>query len=288
MQKLDFTPLIIIGPGRSGTNMLRDIITDIKGFETWDCDEVNPIWRYGNKDYKNDELTKDLLTIAIKNYIRKRFVKIYKDTNAQFVVEKTCANSLRLAFVKEVFPEAKFIIINRDGRDVVPSAMKRWNASFELKYTLKKLRYVPFRDLFYYIYKFGANRVKKTVKPNEALSFWGPIYKGIKEDTQELPLLELCANQWKACSESILSQKNEIPKENLLNFHYEEFVNNPVSQIKRLEGFLNIKIDNITDLVKGVTNKSVGNHKREITAQDQKLLDIRLGDTLIKLGYAVN
>ena len=55
-QTLPFTPLIIIGAGRSGTNILRDTLTSLSGFETWPCDEINPIWRHGNLFWPDDEI----------------------------------------------------------------------------------------------------------------------------------------------------------------------------------------------------------------------------------------
>ena len=44
--KNKFTPVIIIGAPRSGTNMLRDILTNFEGIETWPCDEINYIWTW--------------------------------------------------------------------------------------------------------------------------------------------------------------------------------------------------------------------------------------------------
>ena len=45
-----FTPVIVVGTGRSGTNMLRDALCVLPGFDTWPCDEGNYIWRHGNRD----------------------------------------------------------------------------------------------------------------------------------------------------------------------------------------------------------------------------------------------
>ena len=39
---------MIIGAARSGTNMLRDVLTSLDGVDTWPCDEINYIWRHGN------------------------------------------------------------------------------------------------------------------------------------------------------------------------------------------------------------------------------------------------
>jgi len=284
---MDYTPVIIIGAGRSGTNMLRDIITSIPKFKTWDCDEINPIWRYGNRDLETDVLLPSHVTVKNKSYIRKSFQKLKNNTQADFIVEKTCANSLRLSYVYEIFPEAKFIIINRDGRDVAPSAMKRWNSSFDLKYTLKKLRYVPLKDFVYYISKFGKNRIKKYISKEESLSFWGPVYEGITKDVKVLSLAELCAKQWKVCVEKIMADRDSIPDNQIFDLRYEDFVDKPVEHLKDLSNFFKINLtDNqITDLVKNVSKKSIGLHKKVFSEDELKKINVLLKDTLFKLNY---
>lgn len=284
---MKYTPVIIIGAGRSGTNMLRDIITNIPSFTTWDCDEINPIWRYGNKTHETDELLPKHATSKTKNYIRKRFNQLHKQNNTKFVVEKTCANSLRLAYVYEIFPEAKFIIINRDGRDVVPSAMKRWESSLDIKYTLKKLRYVPYIDLGYYLFKFGTNRLRRIINKKANLSFWGPIYEGLNDDVKNVSLQELCAKQWQKCAEKTLEDRTKIPKQNILDVKYESFVNNPKEELKRILDFFKTDLSDseIEELTKNVSNKSVGSHLRIFSKKDINKLNTILKQTLNKLNY---
>ncbi|WP_298418036.1 sulfotransferase [uncultured Kordia sp.] len=284
---MNYTPVIIIGAGRSGTNMLRDIITSIPKFETWDCDEINPIWRYGNRDFETDVLLPEHASEKTKKYIRKRFQQLQKSTKADFVVEKTCANSLRLGFVYEIFPEAKYIIINRDGRDVVPSAMKRWGSSFELKYTLKKLRYVPWIDFTYHVWKFGKNRIKKFFTKTESLSFWGPVYKGIDKDVANHSLMEVCAKQWQTCAEHTIKDRVSVPAENIFDVKYEEFVTNPVKAMEELASFFNITMtkEQVKDLVKNVSSRSIGTHKKSFSVEEQALLNTMLTETLVKLNY---
>lgn len=281
------TPIIIIGSGRSGTNMLRDIITSIDGFETWDCDEINPIWRYGNREYPTDELPVENATPRVKKFIRSKFEQLQKNTKAEYVVEKTCANSLRLNYVYEIFPDAKYVIINRDGRDVVPSAMKRWVSSFELSYTLKKLRYVPLKDLFYYVSRFGMNRVKKIFSKEASLSFWGPLYQGIDKDVASLTLMEVCANQWKHCAENTLQHRKRISKDQIFDITYESFVARPEEEMKRLLGFFGTSLseDKIKELVTNVSTKSVGSHKKKFSEEELATLEQITLPTLKKLGY---
>ena len=284
---MNYTPVIIIGAGRSGTNMLRDIITSIPSFETWDCDEINPIWRYGNQNFPTDELKPENASPKIINYITGRFHKIHRQTGAEFIVEKTCANSLRLAYIYRIFPNAKYIIINRDGRDVVTSAMKRWTSSFDFKYTVKKLRYVPLIDLPFYISKFGFNRIKRIFSKTESLSFWGPVYRGLEEQVKKDSLMEVCAKQWQECTESTLRDIHLIPEQNCFNINYEVFVKNPISEMTRLISFFKIDLseDDKKELTKNVSSKSVGTYKKTFSNQETKTIINIIAPTLKKLGY---
>jgi len=53
-------PIIIVGAGRSGTNMLRDLLAQLPEFSTWPCDEINYIWRHGNRGFETDEFTREM------------------------------------------------------------------------------------------------------------------------------------------------------------------------------------------------------------------------------------
>lgn len=124
MEQLPFHPLVIIGAGRSGTNVLRDTLVRLDGFATWPCDEINPIWRHGNLGYPDDQIPASRATPAVRQFIRKAFLRIWQEqSRPDFVVEKTCANALRVPFVSAVLPEARFIHIVRDGYD---PAFPKW------------------------------------------------------------------------------------------------------------------------------------------------------------------
>src|SRR5699024_12209800 len=118
-------PVVIIGAPRSGTNMLRDVLCSLDHVATWPCDEINYIWRHGNLRYPSDELPPKRATVPVRRYIRRQFDWVMRRYGVRYVVEKTCANSLRVPFVDAVVPEAKYVFIRRDGLDAVGSAMGR-------------------------------------------------------------------------------------------------------------------------------------------------------------------
>ena len=127
--------------------MLRDVLCGLDGLETWPCDEINPIWRHKNRDRGTDALMPSDATDEVIAYIRKAFEQQQRRVGSQVLVEKTCANTLRVPFVHAVFPHARFLCIVRDGREAALSAAERWTAPMDLTYTLRKLRYAPRSDV---------------------------------------------------------------------------------------------------------------------------------------------
>jgi len=279
MQEIKNQPLFIIGAGRSGTNMLRDSICKLHGFETWSCDEINYIWRHGNLSKKDDEFGIKEATPEVKAYIRKQFHDFQNKSGAECVVEKTCASSLKVAFINEIFPDAKYIFIMREGRDVTSSAMKRWRAPLELKYILQKARFVPFSDLPYYGIRYFMNRIKKFFSKESRLAYWGPIYHSMLEDLKQESLEEVCARQWKNCVEKAYMELLKIDENKVLMYTYEDFVNNPQKGIRKLAGFLKIKVkeQEMELAINKVSNKSIGNHNSSLE-----------GESLIKVNKIVD
>jgi len=265
-------PIIIIGAGRSGTNILRDSICSLKGFETWPCDEINYIWRHGNLKKEDDRFTKNEINASVKKYISNQFDKLAIRTQAECIVEKTCANSLKIPFIAEIFPKAKYIFIVRDGKDVAASAKKRWKAPLEIKYLSKKAKFVPIADLPYYGIRYLKNRIKKTFSKDKQLAFWGPIYPNMDQDLKNCTLAEICAKQWKACVETAYLDLKKLHKNQVYFIRYEDFVQNPKYEIHQIMNFLKVeKSDSqLADSVKGVSAKSIGNYQANLSSKEQE------------------
>ena len=118
---MEGSPVVIVGAPRSGTNMLRDVLARLSGVATWPCDEINYIWRHGNLRYPSDEFPPELARPAVQRYVDRQFDWVSRHYDADVVVEKTCANSLRVPFVDRVVPEARYVFIRRNGLDAVDS-----------------------------------------------------------------------------------------------------------------------------------------------------------------------
>ena len=88
------TDIVIVGAPRSGTNMLRDVLASLPTLTTWPCDEINLVWKHGNRQEPSDELTPEDARPEVRDYVRGRFDRLRRRHHAEAVVEKTCATSL--------------------------------------------------------------------------------------------------------------------------------------------------------------------------------------------------
>jgi len=257
---------------------------------TWPCDEINYIWRYGNPSFPTDEFSPEMATRKIKIFIRKKFHKLSQKLNCKYVVEKTCANSLRIAYVREIFPESKFIFLHRDGVDASISAMKRWQAKIDIPYILRKARFVPFSEAHLYALRFVRNRLHKVLSKENSLATWGPRFRGMDRIVEELELIQICGIQWSKC---VLNAKRELDKikdNDVLWVSYEEFVTNPKACLKEICKFIGIKADSleIKNSVKKVTNKNIGKGRTVIDQDQAELLIPTIFNALEEFGYIEN
>lgn len=284
---MEYSKVVIIGAGRSGTNILRDVLSSIKGIETWPCDEINYIWRHGNITKETDEFSPDDASPEVKEYIRNAFQKFQKKSKAEIVLEKTCANSLRVGFVNEVIPDAKYIHIIRDGRDVVNSARKRWKAELDIKYIFEKARFVPLSDLPYYASKYLFNRIYRIFSKEGRLSFWGPRFEGMNEILETSTLVEVCAHQWKRCVEKATEDFKEIDSNRVLEIRYEDLVSDSEQVIQELCNFngVDVSSEQVMRLSGMIHKESAGKWAKQLSEKEIEQVNNIIEPTLLELGY---
>lgn len=234
------SPVIIVGAPRSGTNALRDALSSFEAFTTWPCDELNALWRTTNSDFPTDALPPRLATAAVKKTIHGAFARQQRKAPASIIVEKTCANTLRLPFVAEVFPQARFLEIVRDGRDATASTIRRWQAPFDLRYSLEKLRWVPRHDRARVIRSALSNRLLAQNRPEGAsVNVWGPIWPDLDRlIASGSPVPTLAAHQWVACSlaaDDYFGSDSSAPNPAThMRIRYEELTRTPAQTLERI------------------------------------------------------
>ena len=284
---MEYRPLVIIGAPRSGTNMLRDVLCSFDRVSTWPCDEINYIWRHGNIRYPSDEIPESRAIPGVRSYIRGQFAKLAKTEDCDYVVEKTCANSLRVPFVDAVVPEAKYVFIYRDGIDATGSAKLRWTAKLDIAYILEKVRFVPKADLPYYGLRYFWARVYRLVSREKRLAFWGPSLENMESVLQEHTLNEVCALQWQRCADRAEEALSRMPGDKMIRVRYEDFVRKPAEELTRILAFMGKEVSrqDVARAVEGVSARSLGKGRKALGADEVAKLEALVGESLKRYGY---
>lgn len=281
-----FQPIVIIGAPRSGTNMLRDVLAALPDVCTWPCDEINYIWRYSNAARPDDEFSPGDVSPHSTAYVRRAFAKLARKHDALWVVEKTCANSLRVGFVDQILPDAKYIWLVRDGRDAVASAMKRWTSPVDISYVMEKSRFIPWADLPRYIGKYAANLAHRLWTPDRRLGSWGPRFPEMQRLLSERSLAEVCAAQWARCIVRAQRDFTAMDSSRVKRIKYEQFVTEPHAVLSELLDFL--EIDNAAaqgSATSGITDRHVGKWRSELDDATLHQISPILDPCLVELGY---
>ena len=245
MYNTQLQPVIILGAGRSGTKFLRDLL--LESAETCGIPyDVNYIWRTGNEDYPDDEIPSEHLTEDKIKVIRATFLKFSgsgESDTCRFLIEKTVGNTLRVPYIKKVFPEAKFIHLVRDGRAVTESAMRLWEAPPESGYLFKKLRYFPLKN-YRYAVSYLFNIFKGVILSDRGQKTWGPIYKDLDQDLKTKDLFEICARQWYACVSKATHDLDCLSSESVLTVRYEDLMLDE-STVEKITDFIGMRDNQI-------------------------------------------
>jgi len=275
-----YQPIILIGAGRSGTKIIRDVIGHHKDISVVPFD-VNYIWTIGQRK-ENDALEAHDLTEDNRNLILKQFNKI--SDGSPFLLEKTVSNSLRIPYVLKVFPDAKILHLVRDGRDVVESVMRQWGEVRDAGYFVKKMKTFPIRYSLRYLVDYLTNWFKHALggKGNQDY-IWGVKYPGYQEDLANLPTLEICAKQWMICVETSIRQLRKIDQSKILEIRYEDLVSDPKRHFHSIAAHIGVDTEGFG--IAKLSNKNVGKHLGVFNTEQLKAVMSIMGPTLAKLNY---
>lgn len=281
-------PLIIIGAARSGTNALRDALCELDAFHTWPCDEINYIWRHRNRDHPTDELLPEHARVDVVSFIQRSFEKRELKNPDAVLVEKTCANTLRVPFVRAVVPDAAFVHIVRDAREVVSSAMSRWTAPLDLLYIARKARFLPLSDIPRYGLRYMKNHGARFRSGERRLSTWGPRFTGLDDLVASgTPLHQVCAQQWNACVEAAHSDLAHLPPRDVFEVTYRQLVSEPLETLSAIAEFAEREIDesSLAAAARDIHVVSLGTWQSRLTTSQIEEIESICQPMQMKLGF---
>jgi hypothetical protein len=208
--------------------------------------EANNVWQKfaGNDD---ESLGRDDVTAASRKYLHTVLQNNLRIFNKPRFVNKCPGNSVRIEFLKEIFPDAIFLHIIRDGRAAAYSIMRS---------------------------RLEHSGAYWSVKP--------PGWQALLN----LPLVDACALQWKMTVESILQSAKSLAREQYMEVRYEELVARPADIFEQVGKKCDLvwQKNLLQTITAGMDNRNF-KWQSEMQEADKNTLSELLDDFLKQLGY---
>jgi hypothetical protein len=293
--------IFIVGSPRSGTTLLENILGSHPEIADWY--EPYYVWERFFSCEKDDVWRPRTPDERTKSLIRKEY-RIFGDKSQKSaILDKSPGHVFNIPVIHSVFPEARWIHIVRDGRDVTLSIRKEWN---------KRKRIVEDRDLKAFL-KTAAGMLKRQpflryklmavfheLKTRASINTlarlnksrwdgkpgWGPRFEGWREFLQTHSELEYNAMQWVRSIEAAQRGLAELRPEQILEIRYENLIRDHRSTLSKIMQFLGYRPDeSFFGSIPKVASENRGKWRKGFSAEEIAQIKPVLNPTLKSLGY---
>jgi len=221
------TPVFILGTGRCGTFQMVKMLEDIEGIEAHHEylfeNILKPAILYRMGVIDNEE---------IKATLRETHVPAVCYADTPIWLDSSNALPWIIKPLFELFPNARFIHLLRDGRKVVSSFYNKFS---EVMYDDRNVNIVK-----------QWLRNPASVQPSPEKKYWRPFpMKGDKyfEEFTTLNRFQRLCYYWQDCNITIHNALEHVPDTQKLSIHLEDLVSNPTSLASFLQMF-GVEYDN--------------------------------------------
>ncbi len=219
-------PVFIIAAPRSGSTLLFETLACTPGFNSFGEEahwliEGHAELRPGAPGVSSNRLTSNDATATLIAAIRRSALERLRGPDGAPpaedapLLEKTPKNALRIPFLKQVFPDARFIFLWRDPRENVSSIMEAWRAG----------RWITYR----------------------ALPGWeGPWSLLLPPGWQFLrgaALEAVAAWQWRRTNQIALDDLQQLSPQDWTHINYQDVLEDPEAAVRRLCDFAGVPFD---------------------------------------------
>ncbi|MFZ2509367.1 MAG: sulfotransferase, partial [Steroidobacteraceae bacterium] len=221
-------PIIILSAPRAGSTLLFETLAQAAGLYTIGgeshrlFDSIDAL-RPGGGAVNSNRLTGIDARDSVVAELRRRFATELRDRDGApppaaanvRLLEKTPKNALRVPFLLQLFPDARFVFLHRDLRANLSSMIQAWRSS----------GWVTYRNLT------GWDGPWSLLLP--------PNYERLRGR----PIEEIVAFQWQAANETILDDLQQVPRDRWTTVRYEDLIGDPKSEVARLLEFAGLSMD---------------------------------------------
>lgn len=212
-------PVIILSAPRSGSTLLFEALARAPGVYTIGR-ESHPIiegWAGlspRKRGYASNRLLASDARGEVADALRFHFASRLRDRNGHppppgpvRFLEKTPKNILRVPFLHELFPDARFVVLFRDPRAVLSSMIEAWQSG----------HFVTYRDL-----------------PGWRSLPWSLLLVDGWGQVNGKPLEEIVAHQWTRGTSVLLDDLETLARSAWTALRYEDLLADPQGRIERL------------------------------------------------------
>lgn len=239
--KLNY-PVVVTGTPRSGKSLIATLLSHDPSFH-W-ISEPLTIWSLHASLARDDRRTASEATPAVRSAIlaaiqaRLQSGKRYLDDLSH--------HTLALPFLRAVLPDVRVIFVVRDGRSAVPEMMFGWTYRDSVhKAVARRWHALTLRTLLPHACRFVKNYFFSRLTGRRAT--WGPRVPGLSQFARTHDVAETAAFQWKTINHIALEDLSRLPRHTWLLVRFEDLLNNPAEQMRRIADFCQVR--NINMLV---------------------------------------
>jgi hypothetical protein len=212
-------PVFVVCAPRSGSTMLFNALSQAPGLYTIGREnhsvlEGVPALDPRERSFDSNRLDASDASEEVIANLRQRYFDELRDRHGQpgtggplRMMDKTPKNALRVSFLAKVFPDAQFVFLQRDPRQVLSSMIEAWQSG----------RFVTYPRL-----------------PEWPGSPWSLLLVPGWRELKGQPLAQIVAAQWARTMTILLDDLEALPPERVIRVEYDALRQAPQSTLTRL------------------------------------------------------